>query len=111
MERPYVNSRAHFVRFPSRLEDLRRPYLWSDQQPYSIAKTITLARIDYENFITDFCVERQYLEDNAGLCGKDAGGVLHCLLIRQRGSHDGVLVLPDRRGYVILAAYILGTEP
>ena len=67
--------------------------------------------MDYENFITVFCVERQYLEDNAGLCGKDAGGVLHCLLIRQRGSHDGVLVLPDRRGYVIFAAYILVTEP
>lgn len=105
-----MNRQAHFVRFPFRIEDLRRPYLLNDQQSYSIEKTITLARIDYENFITDFCVERQYLEDNAGLCGKDADGVFHCLLIRRRGGCDGVLVIPDRRGYVIWAAYISETE-
>ncbi len=66
-------------------------------------KTIVLPLIDYENFITDMTVDRQYLEDNAHLC--EEGDIWKCLLIRRVNKHDGVLVIPLDQCWVKWAAY------
>ncbi|MGI6497258.1 MAG: hypothetical protein ACOX0U_00175 [Oscillospiraceae bacterium] len=97
---------AYFVKLPFRLEDLRRPHLVSAKNPYVIEKTITLAIIDYENFVTDMTVERWFIEENRNLCYVDANGLWHCLLVRRRSSLDGVLVMSDGRDYPLWAAYI-----
>lgn len=71
-------------------------------------KTIELPLIDYENFITDMTVDRQYLEDNADLCTK--GDVWKCLLIRRENKQDGVLVIPLDEAWVGWAAYYRAKE-
>lgn len=97
---------AHFVSYPARIEDLRRPYLHTEQNMYIIEKTVLLKKIDYENFITDLCVTRWFLEENAYLCSLDEDRVMHCLFVRRKGKNDGILVVSDANGYAAWAAYL-----
>lgn len=100
---------AFFVRYPRRIEDLRKSHLIRDEHTYEVVKEITLAAIDYENFITDMCADRQFVEDNSTLCSE--GDPLKCLLVRRRGKSGGVLVVPDAPdycAYVKWAAYAYG---
>ena len=96
---------AYFVLRPFRLEDLLRPHPIERRKPYRVEKTIRLAKIDFTNFVTDLCVDRWFIEENAGLCGIDSYGVWHCILVRQRGKADGVLVMSDGCDYPKWAAH------
>lgn len=93
---------AYFVKRPRVIEDLMQPHLLAHEREYLIVKTIELGKMDYENFITDMLADRQFIEDNAGLCSQ--GEVWQCLLIRQRGCSDGILVMPEGSCYVGWAA-------
>lgn len=87
---------------------MRKLHLVEQERSYEIVRVITLPAIDYENFITDMCADRQFIENNAALCAEAAP--MKCLLIRQRSKADGILVIPDgpnRTAYVKWAAYIL----
>lgn len=70
---------AYFVDFPRILPDLQQPHLLKAERPYKIVKTITLGKMDYDNFCTDMIADRQFIEDYADLCG--TGEVWRCLLI------------------------------
>ncbi len=105
-----MTGRAYFRKYPSRIENLQRLHLLTDRIPYTIVKVVVLLRIDYENFITDMTVERDFLEKSAPLCSARQDGVLPCVLVRQRNRKDGVLVLPDHEGFVIWAAYLADVE-
>ena len=94
---------AYFVRSPRRIEDLQALHLVERPRPFEIVKTVKLAKIDYENFITDMLADRQFIEDHATLCSK--GKVWRCILVQQRGCMDGVLVMPEDGCYVGWAAY------
>lgn len=97
---------AYFVEGPRIIEDLLAPHPIEQETQYEIVKTVKLAKIDYENFITDMIADRQFIEENAALCAQ--GGVWRCLLVQQRGRTDGVLVVPDDGCYVGWAAYYCG---
>ena len=94
---------AYFVERPRVIEDLIQPHLFEQEREYRIVKTIELGKMDYENFITDMLADRQFIEDNAGLCSQ--GEVWQCLLIRQRECCDGILAMPEGGCYVGWAAY------
>ena len=94
---------AYFVRAPHRIEDLRTPHLVEDERAYKIVKQVRLAKIDYENFITDMVADRQFIEDNANVCSRDE--TWRCILVQQRGRTDGVLVMPEDGCFVGFAAY------
>lgn len=94
---------AYFVKAPRRIEDLRAPHLVDEERAYMVVKQVKLAKIDYENFITDMVADRQFIEDNANLCSKD--DPWRCILVQQRGQTDGVLVMPEDNCYVGWAAY------
>ena len=95
---------------PFTLHDLLRPHIVSHRKPYVIEKTVQLPRIDFENFITDFCVDRWFIEENTDLCRVDEDGVWHCIFVHQRNRTDGVLVMADGRGFPKWAAYIPGND-
>ena len=95
-------GKAYFVPDPRRLDELFGPHPLERETPYEIVKTITLGAIDYGNFITDMLADRQFLEGAEAICSK--GDIWKCLLVRKRGSHDGILVMPED-GYVGWAAY------
>jgi hypothetical protein len=101
---------AFFVFKPSRLDDLKRLHPIDARKPYIIENTVELARIDYENFITDLCVDRWFIEENASLCRVDDSGVWHCILVCQKGRSDGVLVMSDGYDYPRWAAYLAEAE-
>ena len=96
-------GQAYFVDYPYTIDDLKKPHPVQNERPYRIVKTIKLAKIDYENYTTDFMADREFLELNAHLCSK--GDVWNCLLIQQRGRSDGVLVVPYDLCFVESAAY------
>ena len=97
---------AYFVESPRIIEDLLAPHPIEQETQYEIVNTVKLAKIDYENFITDMIADRQFIEENAALCAQ--GGVWRCLLVQQRGRTDGVLVMPVDGCYVGWAAYYCG---
>ena len=95
---------AYFGFRPRTFRDLRRPHLLKKEHEFRIVKTITLSCIDYENFSEDLLVDRQFIEDNAHLCGE--GSVLCCLLVKPQNEKEGILVIPEEGAYVKKAAYI-----
>ena len=98
-----TRGRAFFVRAPRRLEDLLVLHAVDQERPYEIVKTVKLAKIDFENFVTDMVADRQFIEDHAALCAKVQ--VWRCILVQQCGHADGVLVMPEDGCYVGWAAY------
>ena len=97
---------AYFVRSPRRIEDLQALHLADKERPFEIVKTVKLAKIDYENFITDMLADRQFIADHAALCAK--GKAWRCILVQQRDRTDGVLVMPEDGCFVGWAAYYSG---
>ena len=97
---------AYFVESPRIIEDLLAPHPIELETQYEIVNTVKLAKIDYENFITDMIADRQFIEANASLCSQ--GGPWRCILVQQRGLTDGVLVVPVDGCYVGWAAYYRG---
>ncbi len=96
--------RAYFISTPKTYRDLLKPHLPEAEREYEIVKTIELSGINYENFSEDMLVNRQFIEDNAALC--EDGDVLRCLLVKRRGKHEGILIVPEFGSYVKQAAYI-----
>ena len=88
---------AYFAEDPRVLEDLMKPHL-----------LVKLRAIDYQNFVTDMIADRQFIEDSADLCSK--GEIWKCILVQRRGSHDGILVMPEDKCYVGYAAYLADAE-
>ncbi len=86
-------------------EDLIHPHLLEQEKPYEIVKTVTLDKTDYENFIFDMLVSREYLEDPEELSFRSQKW--QCFCVQQRGRKDGILVMPDRDGFIEWAAYAL----
>ena len=95
-------KKASFVKRPRVFEDLTAPDIPKRSKAYRVIKTIILDSIDYENFVTDMLADRQFIEDFAPLCSQK--DIWLCLLVRRRGAHIGVLVMPERECYVGYAA-------
>ena len=56
---------AYFVESPRIIEDLLAPHPIEQETQYEIVKTVKLAKIDYENFITDMIADRQFITRTA----------------------------------------------
>ncbi len=110
MNKVQKHPKAYFVRLPFRIDDLLVIYHPKYAVPYIIEKIISIPAIDYENFITDLCVDRWFIEDNASLCRIDSDGIWHCILVKQRHRDDGVLVMSDGRVFPFWAAYMPSIE-
>lgn len=93
---------AYFVRTPRRITDLQVLHAIDRESPYEIVKEIVLSQIDYENFITDLTVDRDFLENNACLC--ENGDIKKCLYIHGQNSGTGILVIPKDLCWVSWAA-------
>ena len=99
---------ALFVKYPFTIEDLRRPHSPTERKPYIIEEEIELAKIDYENLITDLCVDRWFVEKHTDRCIIDNDGVYHCILVVQKGKSNGVLIMSEGEVFPKWAAYFKG---
>jgi len=98
---------AHFIRNPRTIEDLQKPHDLTQCKPYTIDRSVALAKIDYENFITDFCVDRWFIEDNTSLMHIANDGIWNCIFVHQQLRSDGILVMSDGCDFPLYTAYIL----
>lgn len=93
---------AYFVKRPRVIQDLAAPHPLEAEREYEVASRVALACIDYENFVTDMLADRDFIGENAALCGE--GEVMRCMLVQRRGQDGGVLVVPERGSFVGWAA-------
>lgn len=93
---------AYFVKSPRVIQDLAAPHPLEAEREYEVASRVALAGIDYENFVTDMLADRDFIGENAALCGE--GEVMRCMLVQRRGQDGGVLVVPERGSFVGWAA-------
>ena len=63
-----IKGYAYFVAYPRIIDDLLAPHIFEAERPFVVAKIVKLAKIDYENFITDMVADRQFIEDHAAFC-------------------------------------------
>lgn len=96
---------AFFTEYPKRAEELTRPRPVEEAAPYEIAGTVSLGKLDYDNFASDMLVSREFLELGASGCGVGGDGTLHCLLVQCAGR-PGLLIVPDPDGAVRFAAVL-----
>lgn len=101
-----VYGSAYFVENPRVIGDCMTPHPLERETLFEVVGIVKLAKIDYENFITDMVADRQFIEEYAALCGK--GKIWRCIFIQQRGQKDGILVLPRDYCHVGWAAYYAG---
>ena len=99
-------GKAYFVRQPRRVDELVILHAVDWETSYEIVQEIILQAIEYENFITDMTVDRQFIADYASLCDDDNEGIKKCLFVRGRDPQSGILVIPEAKCYVGWAAYI-----
>lgn len=95
-----MKEKARFVFRPRTAENLTIRNPEGKWMEYRIVKTITLNRVDYENFITDLLADRQFIGDVAALC-KSLGD---CLLVTTRTHQPGLLIIPWKGCFVRYAA-------
>lgn len=93
---------AYFVKRPRVIQDLAAPHPLEAEREYEVTSRVALAGIDYENFVTDMLADRDFIGENAALCGE--GEVMRCMLVQRRGQDGGVLVVPERGSFVGWAA-------
>lgn len=94
-------GRAGFVSRPRTIDDLRdEKNTRLEEIDYEVTTIVNLDSVDYENFITDMTVSRDYLEDVSG----NKKEKIKCLLVMRRGFSEGVLVVPNDEGFVDYAA-------
>lgn len=99
-----------FVEYAFQIKDLQKPHSIYKSNPYVVEKEVTLSKINYENFTTDFCADRWFIEKYSKLCRIDDNGIWHCILVRQKGRTDGVLVMSDGNDFPKWAAYLPSEE-
>lgn len=99
---------AFFVKYPRRLEQLQRPFPLEQAREYRVSARVLLNAVDYGNFISDMLVERDYLEQALPQCGQEPEE--GCVLVSWPGGKEGILVVPERGGFVRYAAWLGETE-
>ena len=95
-----MKERAYFFFEPRGIDDLTPSNPKGKWMEYRIVKTICLNRIDYENFITDLLADRQFIEDNIGLCQEKGD----CLRVTDRQRSNELLIIPWHSCFVRYAA-------
>ena len=95
---------AFFVFRPRRIDDLLVPHFLEREHQYQIVADVTLKAIDYENFAEDLLADREFLEPYAEHC--DKGTIYRCIFVHQKGSKEGILIVPEQGCFVSCAAYL-----
>lgn len=72
---------------------------------FVVDKVIELTRLKYEEFAKNLLTDFDFIEDNTDFMYIDTECVLHTILIKEEGKHDGILVESEGYNYARYAAY------
>lgn len=97
---------AAFVRKAYTLDDL---ISWDKEakqrSKYIIEKTIVIPKSEYKELCGDLISDRKVVEDNIGLMYMDKNKNQHCILVKEEGSTEGILIQCEGFSYPRYAAY------
>jgi len=97
---------AAFVRKAYSLDDL---IAWDkaakQRSKFIIEKTILLSTVEYEDFCNNLLSDREFVEENIELMYMDKEKAQHCILVKEEGGTEGVLVQCEGYSYPRYAAY------
>ena len=81
--------------------DMSEEYL----KPVVIMKVIELPTEEYLHFTTNLMDDFDFIEQNLELMYESAGGVWHCIYVKEVGANAGMLVESEGYGYARYASF------
>lgn len=60
--------------------------------PFKIFKIVDLDKKDYEDFTKSLLADRDFIKENTANSIIDFEGNWHCILVREKGQENGILV-------------------
>ncbi|MHB1455247.1 MAG: DUF5049 domain-containing protein [Saccharofermentanales bacterium] len=85
-------QKAHFMRKAVNLAELMRASQDDRyKEPFVIEKTVELEKAQYVEFTENLLDDYDFIKENLPLMCTDAGGIRHCILVKEIGADSGVL--------------------
>ena len=83
-----------------------KPHKETQRNSFVVEKSVRLSRIEFENFITDMLIEREFIAKNAFLMFIDSNNTWHCIKICCVDINFSLLIMSDKQDYPLWAAYL-----
>lgn len=101
--------KAHFVRKANTIDDLKG-YENEKATPFAIEEVLYLEPDEYRHFSSNLIDDHEFIAKRVGKMYVDADKVWHCILVKVKGSDEGILVESDGYDYARYAAIYPPTE-
>lgn len=97
---------AAFVRKAYTIDDLINwDKVAKQRSKFIIEKTIVLSTSDYKEFCDNLLSDRDVVEENVSLMHMDKNKTQHCILVKEEGSTEGILIQSEGYSYPRYTAY------
>lgn len=98
--------KRRFSRKPGTLQELMEVDHTDSSRRVVIDKVIELDPVGYRHFSENLHEDYYFIHDNIPLMHMDSDGVTcHCLLVKEAGARDGILIESEGYNYARYAAY------
>lgn len=97
--------KAQFFRKPMLVEELKNIDESMSGDEFVIEKIVELPADEYEHFQNNLLEDCECIKENIKLMRVDTEDVWHCILIREEGSKEGILVESEGYEYARYSAY------
>jgi len=99
-----------FSRKPVTLDELKQMNHAAAFMKVILEKVIELEPERFQTFSQCLLDEQDFIRENISLMYMEADGTCHCLLVKEKGASDGILVESEGYEYARYAAYWNGGE-
>lgn len=101
--------KAHFVRKATTIDDLKGYEKESGSQ-FAIEEVVELEPEEFKAFSESLLDDHDFIAQRVDKMFMDTDKVWHCILVKARGTDEGILVESEGYEYARYAAYYPGTE-
>lgn len=96
---------THFARKLSTIEDLKEFICREKGSDFTIEETVELELAEYEHFSQNLLDDVEFIAQRKAKMRVDGERVWHCILVKAKGSKEGILVESEGYDYARYAAY------
>ena len=72
---------------------------------FIIEKTILVSALEYKEFCDNLLSDRDFVEENISLMHMDKNKTQHCILVKEEGRSEGILIQSEGYSYPRYTAY------
>lgn len=101
--------KVHFIRKANTIEDLKG-YGEESGSQFVIEEVVELEPEDFRSFSESLIDDYDFIAERIDKMFMDAEKVWHCILVKAKGTEDGILVESEGYDYARYSAYYPGTE-